>query len=217
MWFVSSHLHGILWQFAFAALSTSLLYGFLFFKKQKPRQKLYCIFAALILVFLHFIVQKNHAWSYFFVYLGAVWLCVGVAAKCFFLVMDAKRRWDRHRLKKLGIFQNSNGMVTSFGLKMRSKSEILIAEKLHEQKIKFEYEKPLSAEGKTFYPDFTIYTKDKVIYWEHFGLLHDRSYHKRFKIKLKWYEKNFPDTLVWTKEDPNLVSDIVKLIETIQK
>lgn len=108
-------------------------------------------------------------------------------------------------------------ILTSFGLKVRSKSEVFIAEKLYEQKITFFYEKALTAEGKTYYPDFTIYHRKKTYYWEHFGLLSDKTYYQKTEIKLKWYKKNFPNKLVWTKESPQLILDIEKEIEKITK
>ena len=108
-------------------------------------------------------------------------------------------------------------IMTSFGLKVRSKSEVFIAEKLYERKINFKYEIPLSAGGKTYYPDFTIYFGTKEIYWEHFGMLSDDTYAQKTDIKIKWYKKNFPDKLIWTQEGPNLVPYIHDIIERLAK
>ncbi|APJ03832.1 hypothetical protein [Silvanigrella aquatica] len=108
-------------------------------------------------------------------------------------------------------------IMTSFGLKVRSKSEVFIAEKLYEKKINFKYEQPLSAGEKTYYPDFTIYLGNKEFYWEHFGMLSDENYALKTEIKIKWYKKHFPDRLIWTQEDSNLVPQIHEIAECMAK
>lgn len=108
-------------------------------------------------------------------------------------------------------------VLTSFGLKVRSKSEVFIAEKLKEKNILFTYEKPLSAEGKTYYPDFTVHIGKKEYYWEHFGMMNDEVYAKRTAIKIKWYNKNFPKKLIWTEENSHLMIQIQEIVEKIAK
>lgn len=67
--------------------------------------------------------------------------------------------------------------VTSRGLYVRSKSEVLIAEKLYEYSISFRYEQPVIASDITLHPDFTIMRKDgKMFYWEHLGLTNSQKY-----------------------------------------
>jgi hypothetical protein len=210
------HLHYILWQLSIAAILTAFLYAFVFLKKLKLRHKFYCIFSSIFLISLHFIFNNKASLTYFILYVFFIWTVFTIAARLTLLFLYVKRKLFKGRYRSSNPYQSSNGMKTSFGLKMRSKSELLIAEKLYEKKIKFEYERPLSADGKTFYPDFTIYLKNKTIYWEHFGMLSDKEYHKRFKIKLKWYEKNFPNKLVWTKEEIELLPEIAKIIERLK-
>lgn len=108
-------------------------------------------------------------------------------------------------------------VMTSFGLKVRSKSEVFIAEKLYENKIEFKYETPLTADGKTYYPDFTIYFGKNAIYWEHFGMLSDETYAQKTDLKIKWYQKNFPNKLIWTQEDPNLMPYIHDIVINLAK
>lgn len=85
---------------------------------------------------------------------------------------------------------------TSFGLFTRSKSEALIAELLHAEGIKFNYEEPLdliAEDGSyiTVHPDFTLYLNfDKKVYWEHAGLLTDLTYRESFFKKLGLYYDN---------------------------
>ncbi|HSH86990.1 MAG TPA: AAA family ATPase [Methylophilus sp.] len=79
---------------------------------------------------------------------------------------------------------------------VRSKSEVIIANMLHERGIKFFYEKPLFAPDGTMYlPDFTIIWNGEEIYWEHVGKITDGKYLSHWRVKQEWYEKNFPNKL----------------------
>jgi hypothetical protein len=79
--------------------------------------------------------------------------------------------------------------TTSGGIKVRSKSEILIAEKFHQYEIPFRYEQVLKINEIEFAPDFTILAKDNsLIYWEHCGLTNDSKYLNYHKWKLSIYE-----------------------------
>ena len=87
-----------------------------------------------------------------------------------------------------------DGLVhrTSKGLAVRSKSELLIAEALGTAGVDFEYEKPLTLESQTRYPDFTIEDEisGRTIYWEHLGMLSKPEYRDAWKKKLTWYQNN---------------------------
>jgi hypothetical protein len=82
--------------------------------------------------------------------------------------------------------------TTSAGLKVRSKSELIIAEELIKAKIPFRYESPLTLEDITFYPDFTIYNPltNQFLYWEHFGLLDNPKYVMSMNNKIAAYKRN---------------------------
>lgn len=85
---------------------------------------------------------------------------------------------------------------------VRSKSEVIVANLLHEREIPFAYEIPLVAKDGTMYlPDFTITWRGEDYYWEHVGMLDDLAYAKGWEEKQAWYEKNFPGKLVFTTED----------------
>ena len=75
------------------------------------------------------------------------------------------------------------------GYKVRSKSEVMIVSVLLEQGLFFRYEDPLSINGTTYYPDFTIRNpKDGRIYWyEHFGRMDDPGYVRKAYSKLTDY------------------------------
>ncbi|MDE6274914.1 MAG: AAA family ATPase [Clostridia bacterium] len=76
---------------------------------------------------------------------------------------------------------------------VRSKSEVIIADALHDSHIDYTYEKPLTLnDGKTYYPDFTIDDAESgmIFYWEHCGMMDNKVYSDRWKNKKKLYENN---------------------------
>ena len=91
------------------------------------------------------------------------------------------------------------------GLRVRSKSEVIIADILDDMHVPFLYEKPLML-GKTMvHPDFTLLNlrKRRECYWEHFGMMDDIEYRNNAFIKLRNYESHgyFPcNDLLWTFE-----------------
>ena len=74
---------------------------------------------------------------------------------------------------------------------MRSKSEWIIADKLHAASIDYQYEQPLVLAGIERFPDFTIVDDDSgsTWYWEHNGMLSDKDYLKRWERKLAAYRE----------------------------
>lgn len=73
---------------------------------------------------------------------------------------------------------------------MRSKSELLIAEKLYEFDVPFRYEEIIHINGQRFSPDFRIMLPDKgVKYWEHCGMMENMQYRIRNSRKMTEYEK----------------------------
>ncbi len=78
---------------------------------------------------------------------------------------------------------------TARGEMVRSKSEVIIADHLANNGVEYGYEQPLTIEGVTKYPDFTIEDMESglTFYWEHCGMLHVPSYSRRWEEKLGWY------------------------------
>ena len=79
---------------------------------------------------------------------------------------------------------------TERGDLVRSKSELVIADKLHARGIDYAYEQPLVlSNGRTRYPDFTIadHARGVTFYWEHLGMLHDPGYKARWDLKRTEY------------------------------
>lgn len=85
--------------------------------------------------------------------------------------------------------------------RVRSKSEVLIADILGDRGIPYKYECPLRIGNQTIYPDFTILRiRDrKQLYWEHLGLFDDSEYSTNAVSRINLYEANgiFPgDNLI---------------------
>ena len=79
---------------------------------------------------------------------------------------------------------------TERGDLVRSKSELVIADKLHAAGIDYVYEQPLVLSDRSVrYPDFTIEDDANGItyYWEHLGMLHDPAYRARWERKRNEY------------------------------
>ena len=85
---------------------------------------------------------------------------------------------------------NAPEFFTSTGVRVRSKSEVIIAEALYRAGIPFRYEYPISVKGwGTLYPDFTCLntTSREEIIWEHFGLMGDPDYAENAVQKISRY------------------------------
>ena len=81
---------------------------------------------------------------------------------------------------------------TERGERVRSKSEVIIANALYHAGIPYKYECPHIIGGRVFYPDFTILdmrTRKEIIF-EHFGMLDDPDYLKYFQKKMDFYILN---------------------------
>ena len=95
---------------------------------------------------------------------------------------------------------------TTRGERVRSKSELTIANMLTEKGIPYKYECPKALlNGKEIYPDFTVLNVKarKEIYWEHRGMMDDREYARQAVFKLKSLMKNgiiLGDNLIITEE-----------------
>ena len=104
---------------------------------------------------------------------------------------------------------------TSRGEMVRSKSEVIIADHLANSGLEYSYERELTLDGVTRYPDFTIEDAEsgEIFYWEHCGMLHVPSYKQRWEEKLAWYKTHnilpYEDgggskgTLIITRDESN--------------
>jgi hypothetical protein len=113
---------------------------------------------------------------------------------------------------------------------MISKSEVIIADKLHNNAIQYAYESAITDEkGITIHPDFTIEDSNTgiIYYWEHLGLLTKDDYRSKWKRKQEWYERNGivdyeknPDRdkqLILTRDKPDGGIDSTEIKQIITK
>jgi hypothetical protein len=79
---------------------------------------------------------------------------------------------------------------TRRGELVRSKSEVIVADRLADKNLEYVYEKELVIERTSKFPDFTIEDAETgtTFYWEHLGMLHDPDYRQRWEKKLQWYK-----------------------------
>ncbi|KAB2848735.1 MAG: AAA family ATPase [Hyphomicrobiaceae bacterium] len=117
---------------------------------------------------------------------------------------------------------------TARGEMVRSKSEVIIANALAATGVDYAYERPLTIEGVTKYPDFTIEDMEsgQTFYWEHCGMLHVPSYLRRWEEKLAWYRahgilsreerSSTAGKLIVTRDDANGSIDSVKILRLIE-
>lgn len=75
---------------------------------------------------------------------------------------------------------------------LRSKSELIIYQRLLEKNVKAMYEKELMIKDVIKIPDFTIEDSESgtVYYWEHCGMMNNPEYAARWKGKKEWYMEN---------------------------
>lgn len=97
-------------------------------------------------------------------------------------------------------------LYTSKGERVRSKSEIIIADSLMRADVPYRYECPIVLKGYgKVHPDFTVLNIKlrKELYWEHLGMMDDSEYVEHALQKIATYEQNgiFPgDNLILTYE-----------------
>lgn len=102
------------------------------------------------------------------------------------------------------------------GHMVRSKSELIIANLLHERGLPFSYETPLFATDGTFYlPDFTVQAGGETWYWEHWGRMDLERYRNHAETKRQWYERFFPGRLLETYESVELSAEAEALIASL--
>lgn len=98
------------------------------------------------------------------------------------------------------------------GERLRSKSEVIIANALYMNRIPYRYECELVLGDVTMYPDFTILHPNtlEVYYWEHFGMMHQTAYRENTVQKLRLYGEYeiFPfHQLITTYESESVALD----------
>lgn len=103
--------------------------------------------------------------------------------------------------------------ITMRGERVRSKSEMIIADRLYANNIPYRYECPLILNGILIHPDFTILRipDRKELYLEHCGRIGDEDYSDDFVDRINLYSDNgivVGDRLFLTFETVNKPLDV---------
>lgn len=129
--------------------------------------------------------------------------------------------WKQMEFQGKGFWDNTPEFYTDNDERVRSKSEILIANTLKKHGIPYKYEAPIHLSGYgVIHPDFTVLNVRlrKEIYWEHLGMVDNASYLEEALHRIDMYEKNgiFPgDKLILSHESlkyPTNTKSVEKLI-----
>lgn len=103
------------------------------------------------------------------------------------------KAWEQEDYQRKGFQEDAPEYYTDKGERVRSKTEILIANALFRNCIPYKYEKPLFLKeyGK-IHPDFTVLNVRlrKEFYWEHLGMMDDPKYLEEALQRIAAYEKN---------------------------
>lgn len=112
----------------------------------------------------------------------------------------------------------------------RSKSEVIIADKLHARGVQYAYEAALRlADGRERFPDFSFIHDISSVqyYWEHLGMLDDSAYAARWQRKLAAYRASeiLPreegggarGTLIVTRDEPGGGFDSAKIARILDE
>ncbi|MGU9937962.1 ATP-dependent DNA helicase [Empedobacter brevis] len=112
---------------------------------------------------------------------------------------------------------NDKGRIylTENGERVRSKSEVIIANQLKENEINYTYEENLTIGNVNLHPDFTLIIDNITYYWEHLGMLDDKKYRTNWDRKKKTYASlgiTEESTLIITTEEDIIENRIMKKV-----
>ena len=111
------------------------------------------------------------------------------------ILPDAKyaELWQSLPYKAKSFAEDTPEIYTSRGERVRSKSEVIIADSLDSEGVPFRYEFPLTVKGMgTLHPDFyclNIHSRKELV-WEHFGLMDNPEYASNAVKKIELYDKS---------------------------
>ena len=114
--------------------------------------------------------------------------------------------WQNQEYERKGFSMDLPEFYSDKGERMRSKSEVLIANELRKRGVPYHYEKPIILDTDVvWHPDFTILNVEtrKEYIWEHLGMMDDPGYMDDVIARVNVYAKNgyLPgDKLILTME-----------------
>ena len=101
---------------------------------------------------------------------------------------DYKKQWQEMAYIGKPVAEHVPYFETQRKERVRSKSELTIANMLDQYGVPYKYECPVILKnGRQVYPDFTVLNvkERKVFYWEHRGMMDDREYARHAVLKTK--------------------------------
>ena len=111
-------------------------------------------------------------------------------------IVDTKeefvKKWESVEYEPMEISDNIE-FVSVNGVKVRSKSELIISNMLEKNGVCYRYEYPIILKGLgTVRPDFLCLNKrtGKEYVWEHFGMMDNIAYANKNIAKIQTYEQN---------------------------
>lgn len=145
------------------------------------------------------------------------------------LIKSIYSEMSENRVKQFNKFKLAANNTTQSHFKtlngeyVKSKSELIIADRLQANGISYAYESGVLMDNtvEVWHPDFSVLNKNtgKVFYWEHFGMMDNPEYLNNFQYKLERFAKKgiFPgESLIITTEsssrplDTNYVDLLIK-------
>lgn len=105
---------------------------------------------------------------------------------------EYKNNWQAQEYQHKHFQEDTPEHYTSKGERVRSKSEVMIADALGRSGIPYRYECALALSERTIYPDFTILrvSDRKEMYWEHLEKMDDPEYCSMALGRIRLYEEN---------------------------
>jgi len=103
------------------------------------------------------------------------------------------KQWLNVPYNKMGFKETAPEYFTINNERVRSKTELLIANALHAKSVPYRYEYPIVLNGAfTVHPDFMVLNVRlrKEYLWEHFGMMDNPDYAKKALKKISEYQIN---------------------------
>ena len=136
------------------------------------------------------------------------------------LAVSESSDWANAEYEHFNYKPEEKKQITSRGLRVRSKSEVLIAEKLYSYSLAERYEQVMHIGSIDIGPDFTIRRSDgKIFIWEHEGLTNNKRYVDWQIKKLQLYASIgfYPwDNLIITYDNVDGIIDLREIDFIIQ-
>jgi len=100
-------------------------------------------------------------------------------------------KWKSIEYEHLGFAPDDDEHYTDGGVRVRSKTELIIGNMLEANNVPYHYEKPIMLGRIKVHPDFTLMDlkNRKEVYWEHLGMMDNPNYCESTMKKMRSYEK----------------------------